>query len=67
MANVVSEEALREADCRDNRQSLAEEKRHERQKLLNFKRRILLKFINNFDKNFDCFMNFFFSSKPADA
>ncbi|PIP14650.1 hypothetical protein COW98_00225 [Candidatus Roizmanbacteria bacterium CG22_combo_CG10-13_8_21_14_all_35_9] len=31
--DVASEETLREADCRDNRQSLAEEKYHERQNL----------------------------------
>ena len=33
VAKVASEEALREADCRDNRQSLAEEECHEQQNL----------------------------------
>jgi len=36
-AGVASEEALREADCGDIPQSLAEEKRHERQKLVALK------------------------------
>src|SRR3989344_9379787 len=34
---VASEEAHREADCRDNRQSLADEKSHEQQQFMNLK------------------------------